>query len=226
MTDHDPHVRTELGAYVLGALEPAERLEVEAHLEGCESCSAELARLSALPPLLDRLRPDEALADHDEISSDLAAVLERSTALERQRLQRQVVTWRAVAAAALAAVLVVSGLAWAPWESASEPDVVEVRVVPASELAAAVEGTVSAYAWEWGTTVEVRVADLPPADAYALWAVAVDGRRERAGTWGPTGHGGALVRGASAIQRDDLARVEVTDVDGAPLFAAEFGAEG
>lgn len=226
MTDHDPHVRTELGAYVLGALEPAERLEVEAHLEGCESCSAELARLSALPPLLDRLRPDEALADHGEITDGLTAVLDRSTALERRRLQRQVATWRVVAAAAVAAVLVVSGLAWAPWTSEPEPDVIEVRVVPASELAAAVEGTVAAYAWEWGTTVEVRVEDLPPADAYALWAVGVDGSRERAGTWGPTGHGGALVRGASAIQRDDLARVEVTDVDGAPLFAAEFGVGG
>lgn len=65
-------------------------------------------------------------------------------------------------------------------------------------------------------------ADLPPAPAYVLWAVSRTGERQRAGTWGPTDHRGAHVRGASAIPRDRLARVEVTDPQGAPLFAAEF----
>jgi anti-sigma factor RsiW len=47
-------VRQELGGYVLGALEPAEREAVAAHLAGCRACAAEHARLAALPALLAR----------------------------------------------------------------------------------------------------------------------------------------------------------------------------
>ena len=48
-------VTTELGAYVLGALEPAERRQVEGHLGDCPACAAELAELEPLPALLDRV---------------------------------------------------------------------------------------------------------------------------------------------------------------------------
>src|SRR3954463_5196446 len=39
-------------AYVLGALSPAERREYETHLRDCERCSAAVAGLAAVPPLL------------------------------------------------------------------------------------------------------------------------------------------------------------------------------
>jgi anti-sigma factor RsiW len=41
-----------LGAYVLGALERRERRALEAHLDGCATCRAELDRLAPLPRLL------------------------------------------------------------------------------------------------------------------------------------------------------------------------------
>jgi anti-sigma factor RsiW len=47
-------VREELGGYVLGALEPAEREAVAAHLARCPDCAAEHARLAGLPALLER----------------------------------------------------------------------------------------------------------------------------------------------------------------------------
>jgi len=40
------------GAYVLGALPPAERREFEDHLAGCASCRAKVAAVSGLPGLL------------------------------------------------------------------------------------------------------------------------------------------------------------------------------
>jgi anti-sigma factor RsiW len=49
-----------LGAYVLGALEWKERAELEAHLESCATCRAELDRLAPLPELLSRLSVEEA----------------------------------------------------------------------------------------------------------------------------------------------------------------------
>lgn len=223
MTEHDPHVRTELGAYALGALEPADRRAVERHLDDCQTCRNELTKLSVLPSLLDRLSVEEATADYDEVRRDLDALLRRSTAAESRRLRRQLAVWRTSAAVAAAAAVLAGVLAWAPWDTG--PDRVVVAVVPLAQDASGIDGTVAAYAWEWGTTVEVRVEDLPAAASYALWAVSHDGERERAGTWGPTAHRGAFVRGASAIQRDRLARVEVTDADGAPLFAAIFDPE-
>lgn len=216
----DGHVHTELGAYVLGALEPPERRAVEDHLAHCDTCRNELASLSALPPLLDRLTVEEATADLASVSAELAARGRRAAADEHARLRRHLQRWRVAAvAAALAAVLAVVG-AWQPWQS--PPDRLVAQLVPTSDEASTVQGTIAAYAWEWGSTIEIRVDDLPPRTAYLVWAVAEDGHRERAGTWGPTEDRGATVRAASAILRPALARVQVTDPDGTALFEAEF----
>jgi anti-sigma factor RsiW len=53
--------RISLGVYVLGALEPAERTAVDAHLATCEGCRAELANLEGLPAVLASLS-EEAVA--------------------------------------------------------------------------------------------------------------------------------------------------------------------
>jgi len=223
MTAPDPHVRTELGAYVLGALEPVDRHRVEGHLADCAACREELSELSAMPTLLDRLSAAEAMASYDGVDRLLAGTLERSSAVERRRYERTLGRWRWATSLAAAAAAVLAVFLWTPWEG--EPDRLVVQVVPSAATSQTVEGTVAAYAWEWGTTVELEVASLPPADAYAIWAISESGHRERAGTWGPTAHRGARVRGASAIPREQLARVEVTDLDGLPLFAADFSGE-
>ena len=46
------HVREELGGYVLGALDPAERASVAEHLDRCADCRAEYERVAGLPALL------------------------------------------------------------------------------------------------------------------------------------------------------------------------------
>ncbi len=216
----DDHVHTELGAYVLGALEPHERRDVEDHVAHCATCRDELASLSALPPLLDRLTVEEATTDIGSVSAELAARGRRAAADEHVRLRRHLRRWRVAAIAAAIAAVVSVAMAWQPWQE--PPDRLVARLVPVSDDAAAVEGTIAAYAWEWGSTIEIRVEDLPPRTAYLVWAVAEDGRRERAGTWGPTEDGEATVRAASAILRPTLASVQVTDPEGAPLFEAAF----
>ncbi|WP_328855548.1 zf-HC2 domain-containing protein [Microbispora hainanensis] len=52
-------VRISLGSYVLGALDDAETAEVEAHLDTCAACRAELSELSGLPPLLARVSAED-----------------------------------------------------------------------------------------------------------------------------------------------------------------------
>ena len=51
--------RLSLGVYVLGAIDPAERALVDAHLATCRDCRDELAGLAGLPALLARVNPDE-----------------------------------------------------------------------------------------------------------------------------------------------------------------------
>ncbi|GAB3443160.1 anti-sigma-L factor RslA [Phycicoccus ginsengisoli] len=49
-------------AYVLGALDPAQRVEYERHLTGCARCQKAVAELAGMPGLLAQLPPGEALA--------------------------------------------------------------------------------------------------------------------------------------------------------------------
>jgi hypothetical protein len=53
--------RIALGAYVLGALDPAEQALVEAHLDRCDACLTEMAELADLPALLDLVPAEEAV---------------------------------------------------------------------------------------------------------------------------------------------------------------------
>jgi hypothetical protein len=71
-----------LGAYLLGALDPADRSEFEEHLNTFPTCQAELLRLAPLPGLLQRLTPE----DYDAIEAEderwgLAEVLDLPPAL-------------------------------------------------------------------------------------------------------------------------------------------------
>jgi hypothetical protein len=54
--------RLSLGVYVLGALDPDERAQVDAHLADCAECRAELADLEGLPALLAQVSTEEAIA--------------------------------------------------------------------------------------------------------------------------------------------------------------------
>ena len=51
------HVRPDIGAYVLGGLEPGEEAAVREHLATCSECAAEHASLAGLPRLLALAAP-------------------------------------------------------------------------------------------------------------------------------------------------------------------------
>ncbi len=106
-------IRQALGVYVVGAIDPAERAIVDAHLSWCQDCREELAGLAALPALLgrvpladaERLALDDAeLRDLEEPPAELLDSLLRQIAA-RRRVRR----WRGLAAAAAAAIIAVGG---------------------------------------------------------------------------------------------------------------------
>jgi anti-sigma-K factor RskA len=106
-------IRLALGVYVLGAIDPAERSLVDAHLSDCQDCREELAGLAGLPALLGRvpLQDVERLALDDTEVRDLeeppAELLD--SLLGRISARRRARRWRGVVAAAAAAVVAVGG---------------------------------------------------------------------------------------------------------------------
>jgi anti-sigma factor RsiW len=67
MSEHDP---SQLGAYVLGALEPDEVREVDEHLAGCAECRQELAELEEMKDFLGEV-PPEAFLEGPPADGDL-----------------------------------------------------------------------------------------------------------------------------------------------------------
>jgi anti-sigma factor RsiW len=68
---HRAQARLELGVYLLGAIEPAQRALVGRHLAACPQCRAELAGLAGLPSLLRKVPAGEAL----QLPPDAAALV-------------------------------------------------------------------------------------------------------------------------------------------------------
>ena len=200
-------LREQLGAYALGALEPRERAEVDAHLRECPACREELARLAALPGLLSRLSPDDP-PDPDPPADVGERALGAWSARHRARRRRRRAWGAAGLAAAAAAVLIVVGLVVATGDD--DPGGVPLRIQPVATDAGEVAGTAWADGRDWGTAIGVDLRRLPDRSAYELTAVAQDGHREVAATWAPTADGSARVQGSCAILPDDMAGYEVT----------------
>lgn len=225
MNDDHRTTREALGAWVLGSLDGQDRQAVEAHLAECDDCRDEVATLSAMPGLLSRVTVEEVEDSRLVPSPDLPMRLVARAAESERVLRVRVARWRVAAGVAAAAALVAVAGLLVMEPGTDGPPRADRLVAPAAAVAVDAEtsGTVSAFAWEWGTTVELEVQDLPVRDAYRMWAVGASGAREPAGTWGPTESRSARVYGASSIQRQDLAAVEITDPGGDLLVAFDFG---
>src|SRR4051812_39260861 len=107
------HVHEDVGAYVLGALEPAEAERVKAHIAECAECAATHAELSGLPRLLDLAVVTGASEDAPLPPAIEERVLDRF-ARERPAPRKRLSLWRprialgiggALAGAAVAALL-------------------------------------------------------------------------------------------------------------------------
>jgi hypothetical protein len=217
-------LREQLGAYALGALEPRERAEVDAHLQECASCREELARLAALPGLLARVSPDEA-ADPRPAPGDVGERALAALATRRRDERRRRRRWGAGLAAA-AATVVALGLVVVATGGDGGGRGVPLRIEPVAADAGSVAGTAWAEGREWGTAIGVDLRRLPDRPAYALTAIARDGHREVAATWAATEAGAAEVEGSCAIRPDEMAGYEVTAGDGEVLVRLEAGPWG
>ncbi|MER5619509.1 zf-HC2 domain-containing protein [Streptosporangium sp. NPDC002544] len=161
-------VRMSLGVYVLGALEPDERVLVEAHLAECAECAAELAELSGVATFLGRVSEDDVA----QVASPPTAVLERllSAKVKRRRITRLML----LLAASVLVVGLGGGTFWAVIQSPR--DVMTVAGSAAPESSAADRSAqeyaepLSASASEPDARAKASSAPAPSADSQLLLA--------------------------------------------------------
>lgn len=208
------------GAYVLGALAPAERAEFERHLATCPSCRDEVAALAVLPGLLGRLDAATAIpaieAPPSILLRTMAAVATRRRAERRRRL------WTALAAG-LAALVVATGAglgvhmvdaspASPPGLSAMVPVTDHVPVTAELALVAAAGGTRVDMQCRYSTGYDglwiIRLVVFP------RWG----GTGEQIGTWTATSGQVLSMTAMTHLSPEDIGRVELQRADQTPLL--------
>ena len=217
--------RIALGAYVVSALDDAERAEVRAHLETCRSCRDELVELAGVPRLLARVTLAEAVHGPAQPDDDLLARLLTRLASERARHRRyRMVLASAAAVVVLALVASLVGvLAGRTTNSPASPPVAAVSTAPtwsASDAATGVWASVSVTPVTWGSRVHLDLGGVPGGSRCQLVAVSSSGAREVAATWAvppggyATGDPGLTVDGGVSLPSNELAHFEVVTLDG------------
>jgi len=205
-----PETASALGAYVLGALEPAERARVEQHVRRCPACAAELAELRGLPALLDQVGPDDLRTAAVTPSPGMFDRLSAAAAPPARVRSR---TWALVAAAVL--IVLGAGVGVAVWATGSGEQTV-------TATAGAVRATVTASSVDDGSVLVVTVAGMRPGEECRMVAIDADGDRHAAGSWPASPAGDGTWRGWADVDRADLAEVVLVGEGGRQLVRLEF----
>lgn len=203
------HIRHDLGAYVLGGLEPMEEAAVREHLASCAECADEHAALAGLPRLLTLAAP---LA---EAGPPAPAVEERvldAVARERPRrapLRRRMPHPRMLvpAAAVLAAVVIALVIALGGGDEGA-PAGFEVALRPVAGETG--QGRAVLASDDAGIKMQLWVRGLPR-DPGIVYEVQCDapGWSASAGTFRADSHGRAYVVLNTAARRGEYDAIRV-----------------
>jgi anti-sigma factor RsiW len=176
-------IKFALGVYVVGAIDPAERAVVDAHLARCPDCREELAGLAGLPALLGRVPTADAerLALGEEVLEEppaqlLDSLLAQVSGRRRARRLRFVAAAAAAAVIAVAAGLIAGSLVS---HSAAPAAAMERGSNPANHVAATVFYTPEAS----GTKMQVQVTGIPPGEPCVFWVITRGGQHVSDGQW-------------------------------------------
>jgi anti-sigma factor RsiW len=197
--------RESLGAFVLGQLPADERAAVEAHIEGCEDCRAELALLT---PVAEALM----LADPRQVETaprpprSLAYRVARGIATERlARRRRRLRIGAGFATAAAAATAVVLALVLGGGNPAPSSSPATKRVAFAS-TPRGVEIGAQLAPRPWGSEISVQVRGIRPGTRCEVWVRGPGGKRVPAGSFRYRYEGGSDGAALSSSLRPGQAR--------------------
>jgi len=222
-------VHTDVGAYSMGLLEEQDKRAFEEHLAGCPACAAELAELSPMAALFKGIELNGMEPAGEEPDGGRVTDLVRRRA-GRQRHRRR---WQAALGAAAGIVLIGGGIglgiAAAPEHAGTLAPALALtgQLHSATDPGTGVAGTVGLVAKAWGTQVTLDLSKVRGPAECELVAVSRTGQRRVVMGWlvaapgdGVPGHPAHLViRGATSIPRNDLARVDVDVVNGRTLVS-------
>src|SRR5215471_4515800 len=165
-------IRQALGGYVLGAIDPAERAQVDEHLATCPECREVLASLAGLPAMLRKVPVVEAerLAAAEEAPelTGMPSPEMLTSLLGRTANVRRIRRWRGLAAAAAVALVAVAGGAAVTnaLQPSGAPQAGHVRLAAWHRTTGTGPGgahlTVRYRNQPWGTQMEVNVTGLRP----------------------------------------------------------------
>ena len=205
-----------LGAYALGHLPQDPSTALEAHLDGCPACRAELKGLEEVALALPLADPARVEGQVEEPAAEVEARILARVGAERTAGRTRGTVW--VAAAAVLVVVAVLGSSLLSGEGGT-------RVALAGETAEfSAEALVEPR--PWGTRIELVVAGLPGDATYRVWLERPDGERVPAGTFRGVRDRELTVVLASALPVGQAVAVGVSAEDGTTLLEGQIPAAG
>lgn len=211
---------TSLGAYVLGALSPADRAEVESHLLSCADCLEELANLAGLPGLLGRLDQTDLAGLEDGQPEPDSRLLDRTLVELARRRQARRRHGRLLAAAAAAVVVALGATALLIESGRSQPTATAAgRTVSVSSPTSRIQAEVRITEQPWGTALKLVLRGVPPGTRCRLIAVLSDGQRQIVGSWQASYEGGASIDAAADAAPNQLTGLEIVTDRGVRLVS-------
>jgi hypothetical protein len=192
--------RLSLGVYVLGAIDPAERAQVDSHLASCRDCRDELAGLAGLPALLARVAAEEAIALAETNGPTLAEEEESApprellgTVIDLTAARRRRRRWTEVGLSAAAALIIAAGVfgglrlssgsAQAPSQSGLAVGTAAGPWETTTGHAAGMSATVMYRPMGWGTQLAAKVTGIPVGTMCQMYVVGPGGSRTLVGSW-------------------------------------------
>jgi anti-sigma factor RsiW len=206
-TDACREWRESLGAYALGHLPADERAGLEAHLEGCPSCRAEVQQLAALVEplsLADPARFETAPSVPPMLAARVAAAIARERITQRRRRMRFGFLSAAAAAAAVALALIVL-----PGGGSSEPE----QQVTFTSLPKGMKISAKLIPHVYGTEIHMYVKGVSSGTLCRVYLLGREGTKLSAGTfryrWGDDNV--AVLSSALDLSKTDAMQVDVGD---------------
>ena len=236
MTNHEEFATWD-GAYVLGALSPADRRAYEEHLRTCPLCTESVSELAGLPGLLRQVTPEEAFALLDtaqaaerpsaptESAPDVLPALLSAARRRRTRTRWWTAGSFAVAAALVAVAVFALPAVFTPGAAERGTSVAMSQVEPS-----ALSADLTLVTEPWGTRIESRCsyAEVSGSEdkawAYAMVITDRSGKQTQVATWNAEAGSTVKPTGTTSVAKADIASIDIRSAtDGTVLLRSTFG---